>query len=80
MRKIYALRAEAFAESAQRHWQGLIDVPEIRAGLDIACHLQVESEPEAFTRLQAAGIDVLPLALLREAASTGAGAGVCTLR
>lgn len=62
MRKIYASRAEAFAESAQRHWQGLIDVPEIRAGLDITCSLQLDNEQEVFTRLQAASIDVMPLA------------------
>lgn len=61
MRKIYASRAEAFAEAAHRHWQGLIEVPEIRAGMDIACQLQVESEQDAFTRLQAAGIDTIPL-------------------
>ncbi|MBA4682914.1 MAG: PLP-dependent aminotransferase family protein, partial [Pseudomonas sp.] len=36
--------------------------PEIRAGMDIACNLQVENEQEAFARLQAAGIDALPLA------------------
>lgn len=62
MRKIYAARAVAFAEAAHRHWRGLIEVPEIRAGMDIACRLQVENEQDAFTRLQAAGIDVLPLA------------------
>lgn len=62
MRKVYASRAEAFAESAQRHWQGLIEVPEIRAGLDITCNLQVKSEQDAFARLQAAGIDTMPLA------------------
>jgi GntR family transcriptional regulator/MocR family aminotransferase len=62
MRKIYASRAEAIADSAQRHWQGLIEVPEIRAGLDITCNLQVGSEQDAFARLQAASIDVLPLA------------------
>ncbi|MOA41167.1 hypothetical protein D3C78_1631060 [compost metagenome] len=62
MRKIYASRAEAFAESAQRHWQGVIDVPEIRAGLDITCNLQMDNEQAAFARLQAAGIDTMPLA------------------
>ena len=62
MRKLYAARAEAFAESAQRHWQGLIDVPEIRAGLDITCSLQMDNEQAAFARLQAAGIDSMPLA------------------
>lgn len=62
MRKLYASRADAFTDAARRHWQGLIEVPEIRAGLDIACNLQVENEQDAFARLQTAGIDVLPLA------------------
>lgn len=62
MRKIYAARANAFAEAAHKHWQGLIEVPEIRAGMDIACRLQVETEQDVFGRLQAAGIDALPLA------------------
>lgn len=62
MRKIYASRADAFAEAAHKHWQGLIEVPEIRAGMDIACRLLVENEQDAFARLQAAGIDALPLA------------------
>ncbi|MFV9681508.1 PLP-dependent aminotransferase family protein [Pseudomonas sp. NY15367] len=62
MRKLYATRADAFAEAAHRHWRGLIEVPEIRAGMDIACRLQVENEQDAFARLQAAGIDLLPLA------------------
>ncbi|MFB8828715.1 aminotransferase class I/II-fold pyridoxal phosphate-dependent enzyme [Azotobacter sp. CWF10] len=62
MRKIYASRAEAFTEAAQRHWKGVIEVPEIRAGMDIACSLQVEDESDAFARLQAAGIDAMPLA------------------
>ena len=30
--------------------------------MDIACRLQVENERDAFARLQAAGIDALPLA------------------
>ena len=62
MRKLYAARADAFAEAAHKHWRGLIEVPEIRAGMDIACRLQVENEQDAFARLQAAGIDLLPLA------------------
>jgi GntR family transcriptional regulator/MocR family aminotransferase len=61
MRKLYAARADAFAEAAHRHWRGLIEVPEIRAGMDIACRLQVENEQDAFARLQAAGIDAIPL-------------------
>ena len=62
MRKIYAARADAFAEAAHKHWQGLIEVPEIRAGMDIACNLLVENEQDAIARLQTAGIDALPLA------------------
>ena len=62
MRKIYALRAEAFAEAAQRHWQGVIEVPEIRAGLDIACNLQVDDEAKVLAQIQAAGIEAIPLA------------------
>ncbi|MGG2397814.1 PLP-dependent aminotransferase family protein [Pseudomonas sp. SH1-B] len=61
MRKIYASRAEAFAEAAHKHWQGLIEVPEIRAGMDIACRLQVEDEVHACKRLHDAGIGVIPL-------------------
>ncbi|WP_435608330.1 PLP-dependent aminotransferase family protein [Pseudomonas knackmussii] len=61
MRKLYATRAEAFAEAAKRHWQGLIRVPEVRAGLDIACTLEAHTEADAFARLNTAGIDVLPL-------------------
>ncbi|MFY1019405.1 PLP-dependent aminotransferase family protein [Ectopseudomonas khazarica] len=61
MRKIYASRADAFAEAAHRHWRGLIDVPEIRAGMDIACRLHVEDEQLAFERLQEAGIGSIPL-------------------
>lgn len=62
MRKRYASRAEALSEAAQHHWQGLIEVPEIRAGLDIACHLQVADEARACARLAEQGIDVMPLA------------------
>ncbi|WP_277374753.1 PLP-dependent aminotransferase family protein [Pseudomonas sp. AA-38] len=62
MRKLYAQRAEAFAEAAQRHWQGMIEVPEIRAGLDIACNLQMDDEAKAFAQIQAAGIEAMPLA------------------
>ncbi|MDF3935723.1 PLP-dependent aminotransferase family protein [Pseudomonas citronellolis] len=61
MRKLYASRAEAFAEAAQRHWQGLIRVPEIRAGMDIACELERDDEASVMARLGAAGIDALPL-------------------
>lgn len=62
MRKLYALRAEALSEAAAQHWQGLIDVPPIRAGLDIACSLRVNDEAAACARIAAAGVDVMPLA------------------
>ncbi|YCH27656.1 PLP-dependent aminotransferase family protein [Pseudomonas sp. D2-5] len=61
MRKLYAARAEAFAEAAERHWQGLIEVPPIRAGLDVVCRLHGIDEGEAQARLAEVGIDVLPL-------------------
>ena len=61
MRKRYSLRAEALNCAAQAHWQGLIEVPEIRAGLDIACSLLVGSESEAGRRIEEANVDVLPL-------------------
>ncbi|WP_207887640.1 PLP-dependent aminotransferase family protein [Pseudomonas sp. 30_B] len=62
MRKLYASRAEAFADAAERHWRGLIRVPEIRAGLDIAVELELDDEAAAHGRIAAAGIDLLPLA------------------
>lgn len=61
MRKLYAARAEAFTDAAQRHWQGLIEVPPIRAGLDVVCRLQAGDELGAKARLAAEGIDVMPL-------------------
>lgn len=61
MRKLYAARAEAFSDAAQRHWQGLIEVPPIRAGLDVVCRLQAGDELDAKARLAAEGIDVMPL-------------------
>lgn len=61
MRKLYASRAEAFAEAAERHWQGLIEVPPIRAGLDVVCCLHAGDELDAQARLGEEGIDVMPL-------------------
>lgn len=63
MRKLYAARAEAFADAAERHWQGLIEVPPIRAGLDVVCRLHGIDELAAQARLAEAGIDVMPLQL-----------------
>ncbi|UCJ14627.1 PLP-dependent aminotransferase family protein [Pseudomonas sp. MM211] len=61
MRKLYAARAEAFAHAAEQHWQGLIDVPPIRAGLDVVCGLLAGDELDVQARLAAEGIDVMPL-------------------
>ncbi|SHL68509.1 PLP-dependent aminotransferase family protein [Phytopseudomonas punonensis] len=61
MRKLYAARAETFAEAAERNWQGLIEVPPIRAGLDVVCRLHGMDELDAQARLAEAGIDVMPL-------------------
>ncbi|MDD0841269.1 MocR-like pyridoxine biosynthesis transcription factor PdxR [Pseudomonas sp. Gutcm_11s] len=61
MRKLYASRADALAEAAHRHWRGLIDVPPIRAGLDIACRLHVADEAAAYAALLEQGVDALPL-------------------
>jgi GntR family transcriptional regulator/MocR family aminotransferase len=62
MRKLYALRAEALSEAARQHLRGLVDVPTIRAGLDIACGLLVDDEAAACARIAEAGVDVMPLA------------------
>lgn len=61
MRKLYSARAEAFSAAAERHWQGLIEVPPIRAGLDVVCRLHGIEEDDAQARLAEAGIDVMPL-------------------
>lgn len=62
MRKLYERRAEALSEAAAQHWQGLIEVPPIRAGLDVACRLLVDDEARACARIAQAGVDVMPLA------------------
>ena len=62
MRKLYASRAEALNAAAAQHWQGLIEVPPIRAGLDVACRLLFDEEAPACARLAEAGVDVMPLA------------------
>ena len=61
MRKLYAARAEAFSHAAQRHWQGLIEVPPIRAGLDVVGRLLVGDEAQMRARLASEGIEVMPL-------------------
>jgi GntR family transcriptional regulator/MocR family aminotransferase len=61
MRRLYAHRAAAFVEAAQRHWTGLLDVPLPAAGLDIAVRLIDMDEQTAMARLAAAGISAFPL-------------------
>ena len=61
MRKLYASRADALGEAAQRHWRGLIEVPPIRAGLDVACQLQLDDDAAACAALLEQGVDLLPL-------------------
>lgn len=62
MRKRYAARAHAFERAALHHWQGLIDLPPIEAGLDVVGRLVRLDESTAVRRLAAAGIDASPLA------------------
>ncbi len=62
MRRLYARRAEAFAEAAQRHWRGLLEVPEPAAGLDIVARLVGMDETSALARLGPAGLSAFPLA------------------
>lgn len=61
MRRLYARRAAAFAEAAQRHWGGLVDAPLPAAGLDIVVRLIDIDEQAAMTRLAAAGVSAFPL-------------------
>lgn len=70
MRKLYSLRAEALNCAASQHWQGLIEVPEIRAGLDTPCSLLVGDEAEACRRIEEVNVDVLPLARFYKAPSS----------
>lgn len=61
MRRVYAGRAAAFEEAAQRHWKGLIEVPPVTAGLDVVTRLVAHEEREAWQRLNAAGLTAFPL-------------------
>jgi GntR family transcriptional regulator / MocR family aminotransferase len=61
MRLLYARRASAFVEAAQRHWAGLIDVPAPAAGLDVAVRLVDMDEQTATARLAAAGVSAFGL-------------------
>ena len=60
-RTIYAARARAFEQCALKHWQDLISVAPIAAGLDAACALSGVRESTALQRLKPAGIDAAPL-------------------
>jgi GntR family transcriptional regulator/MocR family aminotransferase len=74
MRRIYASRAQAFEDAARRHWQGLIDVPAVQAGLDVAVRLLGMDEATAMRRLTEAGITAFPLS--RYAGSHGSPPGL----
>ncbi|WP_137172769.1 PLP-dependent aminotransferase family protein [Massilia sp. HP4] len=62
MRRVYAGRAAAFEQAAQRHWSGLIEVPAVTAGLDVVTRLVAHEERDAWQRLNAAGLTAFPLA------------------
>jgi len=62
MRRVYAGRAAAFEEAAHRHWEGLIAVPPVTAGLDVVTRLMAHEERQAWQRLNAAGLTAFPLA------------------
>lgn len=60
-RTVYAARARAFEQCAQRHWQDWIEVAPPTAGLDVCCRLLQTDESTAARALKAAGIDAAPL-------------------
>lgn len=62
MRKVYLERAQLFVEIARRHWQGLIALPELHAGLDVTAPLlQAQDDVLVAQRLRAAGVESQPL-------------------
>ncbi|WP_020655417.1 MocR-like pyridoxine biosynthesis transcription factor PdxR [Massilia niastensis] len=61
MRRVYAGRAAAFEDAARRHWEGLIAVPPITAGLDVVTRLLAHEERDAWQRLAASGLSAFPL-------------------
>ncbi|WP_447649182.1 MocR-like pyridoxine biosynthesis transcription factor PdxR [Pseudomonas abietaniphila] len=61
MRKIYASRARAFEQMAATHWDGLMTIPPITAGLDIVGTLVDTPEFEAIIKLRNVGIGPMPL-------------------
>jgi GntR family transcriptional regulator/MocR family aminotransferase len=62
MRTIYAERAEALQEAAQRYWSDFLKMPEIECGLDIAAALTPEIDDRAAAAAAAkADIELRPL-------------------
>jgi GntR family transcriptional regulator/MocR family aminotransferase len=61
MRRLYALRADAFVDAANRHWKNLIEVPSPQAGLDVATRLIGIDEHTALARLAPGGFTAFPM-------------------
>jgi GntR family transcriptional regulator/MocR family aminotransferase len=62
MRTLYAERAEALQEAAQRYWSDFLKMPEIECGLDIAAALTPEIDDRAAAAAAAkADIELRPL-------------------
>jgi len=49
------------AAAAHKHWEGLIAVPPVTAGVDVVTQLLAHEEREAWQRLNAAGLTAFPL-------------------
>lgn len=73
MRKIYAARAAALEQAAHTHWQGLIALPPIHAGLDVVGRLVDMDEATAMRRLVATGIQATPLGRYTSSHPVGQG-------
>lgn len=62
MRRVYEARAQAFVDAARRHWHGLIELPQLHAGLDVTARLlATRDDRQAARRLRAAGVQCEPL-------------------
>ncbi|MCX4155041.1 MULTISPECIES: MocR-like pyridoxine biosynthesis transcription factor PdxR [Paraburkholderia] len=72
-RKIYSARARAFERSALEHWQGLLEVPPICAGLDVVGRLLQLDEYTAVRKLKSAGVEAAPLGRYTQRHSQGPG-------
>ncbi len=73
-RQRYAARAEALREAIARHARGLLEVPAIAGGLDVAVRLHaVGGDQAAQRRLADAGIETLALSLYRQAGRLAPG-------